>query len=48
MKGESGPSTSLCANGTVVDLSLPTQFLVDEDGRWSDDDIASGGVDRCG
>ena len=38
---DSDSSTTVCANGEVVDLSTPKAYLVDEDGRWTEDPISS-------
>ncbi len=34
---DSDTSTTVCANGDVADASTPKAYLVDEDGRWTDD-----------
>jgi hypothetical protein len=34
-------STTVCANGEVAEVSTPRAYLVDEDGRWTDDAVSS-------
>jgi hypothetical protein len=34
-------STTVCANGEVGEMSTPKAYLVDEDGRWTEDAVSS-------
>jgi hypothetical protein len=34
-------STTVCADGEVGQVSTPKAYLVDEDGRWTDDAVSS-------
>jgi hypothetical protein len=38
---DSDTSTTVCANGEVGEVSTPNAYLVDEDGRWTDDAVSS-------
>jgi hypothetical protein len=38
---DSDTSTTVCANGEVAEVSTPKAYLVDEDGRWTDDAVSS-------
>jgi hypothetical protein len=38
---DSDTSTTVCANGEVAEMATPKAYLVDEDGRWTDDPVSS-------